>query len=364
MNSSGLNGTGFNIDTWKWAILAGCIALGLSLRPILVQFLNKIKNTTQPKFQQNSFWFHLFELPIEISLSWIATSFLWVIVLDNLFLPTQVEKYGLLIAKILLSYHSIRFIYLSTTAVGGIIEAYAKKTDNSIDGQMASFATKTLRILVLVLGCLLVLQNLGINVTSLLAGLGIGGLALALAAQDTAANLFGSITIIFDSPFKLGDWVKIGDLEGTVEEVGFRSTRIRTFYNSLVTIPNSIVAKEKIDNMRLRPFRRIRQNLGISYETPPDKIDAFCENLRYMIQQHENVIKETIVVTFDNFLDSSLNIMISFHVATSESNEEIKLRQQIYCNFLKIAAEMKVEFAFPTQTVYYRQDATSQPQSN
>ena len=128
-----------------------------------------------------------------------------------------------------------------------------------------------------------VAELLELPLTSLIAGLGIGGLAVAMAAKETIENLFGSVTVICDRPFDIGDWIKMSDVEGTVETMGFRSTRVRTFYGSLVTIPNSKMLKANVDNLGKRPSRRYVTKLGVVYATPPDKIDAFCEAIRTLI---------------------------------------------------------------------------------
>jgi len=341
------------IENWKWIALITAITFGGGSRPLLERFIAKIKNASLKKSKQDRFWTYFLRLKIEPSASWLLLMLLGLMSIDFILEESVLGKYLILLCKIIFSYHSIVLCYLGVDAFGSVLEQMAARTENRIDDQLAPFAKKALKVIVVVVGGLVILQNIGVNVTSLLAGLGIGGLALALAAQDTAANLFGSITIIFDSPFKIGDWIKLGDIEGNVEEVGFRSTRIRTFYNSLITVPNSVVAKEKIDNMGVRPLRRIRQNLGIIYETPPDRIEAFCENIRYLLLQIEKVSKESIVVSFNGYQESSLNILLNFHINSTDNKEELQIQQKLFCDILLLAKEMDVQFAFPTRTIYY-----------
>ena len=153
------------------------------------------------------------------------------------------------------------------------------KTESDLDDQLVPLVIKTSRIAIVILGLLTLIQELGINVFSLLAGLGVGGLAIALAAKDTAANFFGSLMILFDQPFKIGDWIKISDMEGTVEDIGFRSTRIRTFYDSQIIIPNSTVASSQIDNLGKRNFRRTVETLGLTYSTSKENLELFILSL-------------------------------------------------------------------------------------
>jgi len=239
---------------------------------------------------------------------------------------------------------------------------WAAKTETTLDDQLAPFATKTLKVLAIVLGILIALQNFGFNVMSLLAGLGLGGLALALAAQDTAANLFGSITILFDSPFKVGDHVRVGDTEGTVEDIGFRSTRIRTFYNSEVIIPNSTMAKEKIDNLTQRSARRIRQTIGLHYDTPTEKIISFCEGVRYLLLQEEKIQRDSVQVHFMNYNASTLDVLVQFHLSVVDGKEEMDRQQRLFCDILDLSRKMEISLAYPTQTLYMQNLSQVQPQ--
>ena len=149
----------------------------------------------------------------------------------------------------------------------------ARQADGSVLARLGDTV-----VLVTVVGLVFLASVLRINVTSLLAGLGIGTLAFGLAAQDSVKNLFGSLTVIFDRPFHVGQWVKIGSHEGTVEEVGFRSTRIRTFYNSQVTLPNSRLTTAIVDNMGRRRYRRIKTMLSLQYDTKPEQMNASSIN--------------------------------------------------------------------------------------
>ena len=190
------------------------------------------------------------------------------------------------------------------------------------------------------------------NVTALLAGLGIGGVALAFAAQDTVANVFGTITILLDTPFKLGDKIKIGDTDGTVEEVGFRSTRVRTYYNSLVHLPNSLVAKEKIDNMTHRNgWVRFRNVIGITYDANTRQIAQFSEALKAKLTQDKTIDQDRVSITFNSFGDSSLNILVMFHFKIKETEDEM-VRNQTYLEMVyDVVTQLKLDFAFPTRTL-------------
>ncbi len=351
------------MPNWKWLLLAATLLVGFALHPlirIVLKFFKK-HNIFAKKFP-NGFTAHLFAFEIERPLSWILVCGIWYLGGKSALLPKEGHDLFNHFVTALLAFHMIRLIYYLVDTMGVMMAEYAAKTESTIDDQLAPFATKSLKIVTIILGFLIILQSFGLNVMSLLAGLGLGGLALALAAQDTAANLFGSITILLDQPFKIGDVIKVKDIEGSVEEIGFRSTRVRTFYNSLITIPNATMAKENIDNLGVRPLRRIRHTVGITYETTPEKIQEFCSRVRYLICQHPEVAQETILVFFNGFADSSLNVLVNFHIRAADISEELKIQQAVFTEILELGAEIGVSFAYPTRTIYHRA-LTEQPEA-
>jgi len=357
-----LNETYLTIATWKWLVLLGVFAFGIIFFSAFKFAARKLKELPYFKNKPDSFIYHYSKMPLENGIAWIVISMLWLFTLDSLALPVRFDKYLTVIVKIVFSVNALRLAYLAMDALGEVLKSYTAKTPSTIDDYLAPMAVKTAKVFVIILGVLIVLQNFGVNVMSLLAGLGLGGLALALAAQDAAANLIGSVMILLDRPFSIGDAVKVNDIEGNIESIGFRSTRIRTTYNSLVTIPNSTMAKEKIDNMGVRPYRRVRQVLGLHYDTPPALIEQFCVRVKYLISQESAVAQDTIQVAFNGFADSTLNVLVNFHLAVFDVQEELTRQQRIFCEILEAAKEMGVVFAYPTQTVYYMQDQDSKTQ--
>ncbi len=349
-----LEQTFFAMPNWKWIILTSILFGGWVLRPFIRSFILRLKAIPKNWPQvQNHFWGHLLELPIQQPLSGAAVALFWIIAIDALQPPDGLKKYFLILGHLWLAFSLILFAVMMVDAIGMLLVAWARKSESAFDDQLVPFAMKGLKILVVILGILILLQNLGVNVVSILAGLSLGGLALALAAQDTFANLFGSITIFFDSPFKVGDQIKITDTEGVVEEIGFRSTRIRTAYNSLVTLPNAVVAKEKIDNLGARPARRVARTLGLAYQTTPEKIQAFCSGLEFYLKNDPQIISETVQVYFTNFGSSTLDVMLSFHILTVDLEKELKVTEQVNLEIWSLAQNLGVEFAFPSQTLYF-----------
>lgn len=194
-------------------------------------------------------------------------------------------------------------------------------------------------------------QQLGLPAYSVVTGLGIGGLAFALAARDTLANLFGSLMIMFDRPYRIGDWIKLGGEEGTVEDIGFRSTRMRTFYDSVVSIPNSEAVSMPIDNMGQRVFRRVFTKVGLRYDTPPERMEAFLEGVKQILLANPDTRKDYFHVVFHDFAESHLSIMIYFFVRTPDWSTELVARQRVLLEIVRLAHTLGVEFAFPTQSL-------------
>ena len=177
-------------------------------------------------------------------------------------------------------------------------------------------------------------------------------MALAFAAKETLGNIFGSITVLLDRPFQIGDSVTIGDHEGTVEAVGFRSTRIRTFYDSVVTIPNADCVNTAIDNMGRRRSRRFKTVLSVTYSTTPEQLEAFCEGIRELIRQHPMMQKDNYKVYANEFAASSIDIMLYCFFATTDWGISLRERHRLILDIMRLAEKLHVEFAFPTETVH------------
>ena len=233
-----------------------------------------------------------------------------------------------------------------------VLERRAEKTEGRFDDQLVPLVSSALKGVALLIGAVFVLGNLGVNVTSLLAGLGLGGLAVALAAQDTIRNLLGGITIFADRPFQVGDWVVMDDIEGTVEHVGFRSSRVRTFYNSVVTVPNARIVDTHVDNMGLRQWRRYKTTLGLAYHTTPDQVQAFVEGVRALIRSNAGMRKDYYIVEFHGFGASGLDILVYCFIDAADWNAELRTRHVLNLDVMRLAEDLGVEFAFPTQTLH------------
>lgn len=211
---------------------------------------------------------------------------------------------------------------------------------------------KTLVAIFVVIGVLITVQSLGFNVSTILSGLGIGGLAFALAAQDTIANLFGSIVVAIDQPFKVGETVRIGANTGLVEDIGLRSTKIRLIDKSLVILPNKLVSSEAIVNLSRFTQRRVEQVIGLTYDTRPDQMEAIVEEVRQIILAEPTVDVTSVMVFFRDFSASSLDLWIVYLTTGDDFQEGLALRQRVNLAIMRAVAARGLSFAFPTQTMH------------
>ena len=242
-------------------------------------------------------------------------------------------------------------LYCLITPLEHSLKKITEKTKSNLDDQLIPLLSKTTRVLLILLGALSIVQNLGVNVFSILAGLGVGGLAIALAAKDTASNFFGSLMILFDQPFNKGDWIKIGDVEGTVEDIGFRSTKIRTFYDSLSVVPNATVAGSNIDNMGRRKNRRCLQSIHIYNSTSNEKIKAFVKKATDYIGSHPKTKNDNFYINFNEFGESYLKILIYIFLTVSDYEDELKTRQEVLLGLKQILEDLDIPLAIPSQNL-------------
>ncbi len=269
-----------------------------------------------------------------------------------LLFPIAVSKLAMVATQALAAYSVVWLAYRLIDVLSDFMASKAEKTETKLDDQLVPLVTKTLKVFVAVVGGIFILQNLDVNVGSLLAGLGLGGLAFALAAKDTVANFFGSLMIFIDKPFQIGDWIEMAGTEGTIEEVGFRTSRVRTFYNSLVTVPNAMVVSSMVDNYGRRRFRRYVSTLGLTYDTPPEKVQAFCEGVRAIIAGMPGMRKDYYMVEFKDFGASALEIMMYCFMISPTWNDELRTRTHLNLEIMRLAKELGVSFAYPTQTLH------------
>ena len=270
-------------------------------------------------------------------------------------LPLPAEARGFVYGglRVLLAADVVWFLFRVVDVAVYHMAKLAGRTESQLDDQLVPLMRKALKVTIGVICFVWVVQLLGYSVSSLLAGLGIGGLAVALALQDTLSNFFGSIFIFLDRPFAVGDWIKVNDVEGIVEEVGFRSTRVRTWPATLVSVPNKTMANATIDNWSKMPKRRVLQTVGVTYETSAEQMEQAVAAIREMVTSDPDVDKEFIVVRFTEFGASSLDIMVLYFTKSTTLAEHAATKERINLAVMRKVDEIGLSIAFPTQTVYF-----------
>ncbi|MDF1564115.1 MAG: mechanosensitive ion channel family protein [Deltaproteobacteria bacterium] len=345
-----MQGSVLGLEIWKILGLLILILLALFVRVLVVLVVTSQLRRWMGKLGVT--WGEELLNKVSKPLGVLAAAATAALLLPALRLPVKTAAMAVLVVKVLAAFSLVWAAYRLIDLFVGWLESKAAATETKMDDQLVPLVATALKVFTVALGVVFVLQNLDVDVGSLLAGLGIGGLAFALAAQDTVKNLFGALTIFLDRPFHIGDWVATAGTEGVVESVGFRSVRIRTFYNSLISVPNARVADSTVDNYGARQYRRVKATLGLTYDTSPDQMQAFVEGIRAILKANPATRKDVYEIHFRDFGQSSLEVMLYFFLKVPGWSEELKARHDIFLEILRLAKELNVDFAFPTQTLH------------
>lgn len=260
----------------------------------------------------------------------------------------QVDRVFRIVSILLITWTAVRLV----DAGAMLLSEMSARTESKLDDQLVPLARKGGKIFIGTLGFVLVAQNLGYSVSGLLAGLGIGGLALAMAAKDTLANLFGSVMIMVDRPFHVGEVVTFPGGEGTVEEIGMRSTRVRTAARTVIAVPNQILANATVENQSVMPRRRVRFTLGITYEASADQMQELVGRLEALLRADPEIDQEQLLVRFTDFGASSLDVLVQYFTITTEYPRSLEVRQRINLEVMKLVEAMGLRIAYPTRTVH------------
>lgn len=352
-----LKGEGILIETWQWLGLLVILVLGL----LIDRLLRAIGAALAERFLR---WSGLSVDPNLVMdrtrpVGLLGMALWWMATVAILGLPQDVLSVVAVAIKLVATSAIVWLAYRLVDVLSAVMEQRAERTDTRFDDLLVPLIRKSLKVITVAFGVVFIADNLQVNITSLIAGLGIGGLALAISAQDLLKNMFGSLAVLMDRPFQVGDWVKIGDHEGNVIEVGFRTTRIRTFYNSILTLPNSRLLDSAVDNMGARDFRRWKTTLGVEYGTTPEQIEALCEGVRELIRRHPNTRKDYFQAYANEFGDSAIEILLCVFFEAPDWPAELRDRHRLLLDIFRLAATLGVNIAFPSQTVYLRNDEAS-----
>ncbi|MEI7504996.1 MAG: mechanosensitive ion channel family protein [Paludibacter sp.] len=343
---------GNTLHDWliSFAIIIGAIILNK-----IIVLLNKtviIKLTEKTNNRLDDILFKMLQAPVLFGIMLFA---IWVAAkrlnLNPGFENVIAKSYQILIV--------LNITWFAARLMNAVIEEYwVPKADDSkhkkLDTHLISIIRRTVLAIIWALGGVMALNNIGVDVRALLGTLGIGGLAFALAAQDTIKNIFGGITIFTDRPFRIGDRIKVDKYEGFVEDIGIRSTRIRTLEKRLVTIPNYKMVDAPIENISGEPMRRMLMKLGLTYNTTPAKMNEAMAILKDMPQRIQNVNPKEITAAFTDFTDFAL--VITFIYFVEKQADVMEIPSQVNSEILRAFNESGIQFAFPTQTIYLEKE--------
>jgi MscS family membrane protein len=335
----------------EWAFAIGILVASFIIAKLIYWiFGNLIKKiATRTKSRIDDILVDTFQQPIVFGLTIFG---LWYGIRQLMF-PDNINQWINNVYHVLIV---ITITWLVARLVDAILREYliplAEKSDSDMDDQLIPVVRKGLRAGIWILGIIVALNNAGYDVAALIAGLGIGGLALALAAKETIANIFGGITVFTDKPFKINDRIKIDGFDGTIIEIGIRVTRLKTLEGRIVTIPNSKFTGGMVENVSLEPSRKVVLNMGLVYDTPIIKMEKAMELLKEIAADNANLDEGT-VVGFNNFGDSSLGIIFVYFI--KKEADILVTQSEINLAIMKQFEEHGLEMAYPTRTVYNKQ---------
>jgi MscS family membrane protein len=278
--------------------------------------------------------------------------------------PTEEFGVRYLIEKsyFVILYSSVIWIFLRIADFFSIVMLRrVEKIEDKYSGQIIPFFTDFVKVTIIIFGILIILGSVfTLNVGTIVTGLGIGGLAIALAAKETLENLLGSFTIFLDKPFVVGDMVRVAGITGVIEKVGFRSTRLRTLEKSFVTLPNKKMIESELDNLTLRTFRRGDLTIGVTYSTTAEQLKSIINQIQEYIDHHPNTNQDG-KVRFHDFGPSSLDIMVLFFVDTMDWTVYLDVKQEILFKIMDIVNKNGASFAFPSTSVYIEKNEVAMP---
>ena len=355
----------FGLDKWEflrehtlfgepyWKYLASLIYIFLAF--YLSKFfdyltriwLRKWTSKTETKF--DDFLLDLLNGPIKV----VVFVVLLFIGLDVFRWPASVQ---LFLSKGLIVIVAVSLTYLSIKLVDAALGYWRQRAkaaeDDQFNKELLPIIRNSLRVFVIIVAFLVTSQNLGLNITGLVASLSIGGLALGRAAQDTLANLFGAVSVLVDKPFRIGDRIQLDNVDGVVEQIGFRSTRVRNQDGYLVTIPNKAVGNATITNIALRANIRTLMNIGITYDTPTEKLKRALQILEEIYRSHPMTLD--VWISFNKFADSALNIQVIHWWKSTDQKVYLAGMQQLNLRIKERFDQEGIDFAFPTQTLHVK----------
>lgn len=326
---------------WQWIALALMVALSGPVAALVKYGLNEILETRYGFLKDVRLTGP--GANIQRSAGLLVAALLWALVLPTLSLPERFQIATGFIIQTVAIVSIVWLVYSIWDAFCDVLTTRAATLGRRTEKLLVPVTRKLVGTIIFVGGLLLALASYGVNVAGVVAGLGVGGLIIALAAKDSVENIFGSLTILFDMPFAIGDWVKIGAVEGAVEEINLRSTRIRTSEDSLITLPNSNLIRASVENLGARRFRRVKTMLSISSQLSSERIQRLVDQLRKIIAEHPHTRPTGYQVDIYEFTMTEIHILLNFFIKANNYTEELSYRGELLMAFKRAAEELGIE---------------------
>lgn len=317
----------WGLELWQWAGLGVLLVGGVGVPRLIKRLMNR---------------FPLIRRRVVIGGTWLIAAIAWLTLLPYFDLPVAVDAVLMFVAK---ATAALAGIALGVALADSLINATSRRATGlgrRADSIFFPILRNFARFLVITVVLFLFLASLDVNVTGIIAGLGIGGLVLALAAKDSVENVFGSVTILFDMPFGIGDWVKIGEVNGIVEEINLRSTRIRTFSDSVITLPNSNLTKAAVENFGARRRRRIDMPFAVGHANDLAAVVAMCDDVRTYMEAADRIAPDSAYVYVTAVSDTAVKVTVQGYILTDDYREELETRQALVTKILEVASERGV----------------------
>lgn len=346
-----------SIQLWQYIALLLIIFIGLLLNKLVRFFLSR-KLKTWERISKLEFGSKLLN-QITSPIGFLLMSLMYALIIPYLLFTAEIYNILINIVKGMATFGVVWFLYRIVDFIGEYLEKLTLKTESTLDDQLVPLVRKTLKVFVILIGVIFGLQNFNVDVWGFMAGMGIGGIAFALAAKDTLSNLFGSMMIFTDRPFQVGSWIKVGEVEGIVEEVGFRTTRVRTFAQSLVSIPNSVLTTTPIEHVTARNRQRIYGHIPLTYDTAPQDIQWLVEEIKKLIQSNEKFYQDYYQICFSELGEYALKIMLYCFVYSTDWGVFLQERQWFLLEIMKKCQERGIKLAIPEQNVFVKSFPTS-----
>ena len=352
----------------EYLLALGILLFGFIFKTVLSRLLSGIMYRLVKRFSKEDYlpeFRRLLLQPLEVLLFLVFLYFAFQ-VLDYPLEPSQLRKSDPFLKTFLFRTYQVFVIVALAWVImrfidfiGLIFKYRSEMTASKLDDQLVPFFKDFAKVMVVIFAFLVMLGTVfQVNVAGLVAGLGVGGLALAFAAKESLENLLASFTIFLDHPFVVGDLVEVGGITGTIEKIGFRSTRIRTLDKTFVTVPNKFMIDKPLNNLTLRTFRRVSFDITLTYDTTSEQLRAITTELQQFIDKHPNTNQDG-VVRFQALADSSKNILVLYFVESMDWTEYVNIKEEIAYKIVEIVAKYNAEFAYPTQTLYLQRQAAA-----